>query len=182
MIDSRDGEMQFRGKTWERFYFEESESVMWTNEKGKFIASFRVISRERLVEGSYRTMKVRRIRGNVKLCRKLERLWARRNENVETSQKAHSDEDDEATEKLTAITEGKSRKASDGAAIFESTDPRYCLKLFSTLSKKFPGHVNLHLYQNPKRRHQFYTVRIEEAIRETEKFLAQLRLISEKKS
>ena len=72
-----------------------------------------------------------------------------------------------------------SEKASASAAVFESTDPRYCVKLFPTLSKKYPGQASIHIYQNPQRQHKFYTMPIKTAICETEKFLALLRQMSQ---
>jgi hypothetical protein len=124
------------------------------------------------------------LHGSKKIFEHLERLWAMRNdpqppkESKSLIQRFPREPKPENSNQPSS----KSAKASESAAIFESTDPRYALKLFITASKKFPGYVNLHVYQNPMRQHKFYTVTGEAAIRETEKFLAQLKQLFVKKS
>jgi hypothetical protein len=124
------------------------------------------------------------LHGSKKFFERLEKLWAMRNdpqppkESKPRIQRFPREPEPENSNQPSS----DSAKASESAAIFESTDPRYALKLFITTSKKFPGYVNLHVYQNPMRQHKFYTVVGEVAIRETEKFLAHLKQVFAKKS
>jgi hypothetical protein len=186
--DEDEGSIRLKGEWLDRNFFFHSDdmpetcSVMWTKfENGKPVASTNRIPYSRYENEEprlwFKLWKCRR--GDPKLLRKLERLWGDyQSKNLppdEDEDEDEADQGEEPREQPKAKTKGG--KASDTAAIFQSTNPKYSVKLFLTVSKKYPGCVNLHVVLNPGG-HRFFTVRFEEAIREAEKLLTQLRQFS----
>lgn len=179
-----EGAVRLNGKWWTRQIHQKGE-ITWFNKAQKVYLS-----------GSYGTYvahdrnnplktveKLDVTMGSQKLFERLEKLWAARKESPARPAGGQAIQRfprlAEPESKETSETKKKLDKASASAAIFESTDPRYCVKLFATLSKKYPGQASIHIYQNPQRQHKFYTLPIKTAIRETEKFLALLRQMSQ---
>ncbi|MGH9745210.1 MAG: hypothetical protein ACRD59_03770 [Candidatus Acidiferrales bacterium] len=177
------GAIRVKRKWWFRdeTYFggQEGPSITWTSSSGSISVDADPVALK-VTEGEEQTYRYKVTRGSKKLFDRLEKLWQRRDQQKsasETDEAAQRFPRDVDPAELSAV-KPKRGKASESAAVYESTDPRYAVKLFATLSKKYPGHVNLHVYQNPNRQHKFYTLAIETAVRETEKFLAQLRELS----
>ena len=178
--------IRLKGKWFDRCLFRDPQysprtcSVMWTNENGKPVANTNRISYSRYedTEPRLRFKMWKCERGDPKLLRKLERLWGE----YQSKHRPADENDDEDENEVEETSEPpkartKSGKAADTAAIFQSTDPKYSLKLFATVSRKYPGCVNMHVYLTPGG-HRFYTVRLEDAIRETKKLLTQLQQVS----